>query len=248
MSGDGRAVHLPDEDTEDTEEAKPTLPVRVAEFLDELPIAPHRLSKKILDRHLDRQDRVAQQRSLRWRQLNAQRETGFREMGDLFEMFEIEKRLTPDPFYLDTLRKLQHATAYRLVRTVKGYRDLIVRGWRDSDVWNLGDTNIERLGEQLLYLADIAHGWPGTEEFPTFEDWEEALRFHGTVMATLTEDRSIDREHALHAWSELHRGAGRESEATKAAWDEMHRVEDDEHQLIEDSLIWFAKHYRQLWD
>lgn len=52
----------------------------------------------------------------------------------------------------------------------------VVRGWDDRSLWSL-DTHLARtLAEQLDALAEEAHGWPQGDEFPTFEDWQKALR------------------------------------------------------------------------
>lgn len=39
-----------------------------------------------------------------------------------------------------------------------------------------------RLGAQLLHFADVTNGWPGTDEFPDHEAWQQALRKAGTAL------------------------------------------------------------------
>jgi len=66
--------------------------------------------------------------------------------------------------------RIRRATAVR--RFVQRGR----RGWCDEDLWNF-DHHISRvIIGGFRQLADTTHGWPGTEEFPKFEDWQAFLR------------------------------------------------------------------------
>jgi hypothetical protein len=60
-------------------------------------------------------------------------------------------------------------------------RQRVTRGWDDRSVWSLDTFIGKQLGEQLCYMADIAHGWPG-DHYGTFEDWVNDLRRHGTAL------------------------------------------------------------------
>lgn len=52
----------------------------------------------------------------------------------------------------------------------------IRKGWCESDVWNL-DLYLESIIiDTLRQLADVSHGYPGNDEFPTFESWQNWLR------------------------------------------------------------------------
>lgn len=52
----------------------------------------------------------------------------------------------------------------------------ITCGYCDYDVWDLDQYYLNIFYETLNKLADITHGYPGTEEFPTPELWENYLR------------------------------------------------------------------------
>ena len=52
----------------------------------------------------------------------------------------------------------------------------ITRGIAPVDLWNF-DTHLENLIPYgLRWLAEHSHGWPQSEEFPEYEDWENYLR------------------------------------------------------------------------
>ena len=59
----------------------------------------------------------------------------------------------------------------------------VTRGWDDRSVWSLDWSLCKTLGAQLIYLADTSHGWPGNDTYVEFEHWEDALRFHGSVLS-----------------------------------------------------------------
>lgn len=50
-----------------------------------------------------------------------------------------------------------------------------VNGYADCDVWNLDYFLSNLMASSIYKLADITHGWPGTEDFPEFEDWVNYL-------------------------------------------------------------------------
>lgn len=61
-------------------------------------------------------------------------------------------------------------------------------GWAPRDTWS-GDLYICRVvGEMLLHLAENGHGWPESEEFPTYEDWASALRRNGDLLVQYASD------------------------------------------------------------
>ena len=50
------------------------------------------------------------------------------------------------------------------------------RGIAPVDLWSF-DTHLNNIIPYgLRYLADNSHGWPESEEFPTFDDWANHLR------------------------------------------------------------------------
>lgn len=48
-------------------------------------------------------------------------------------------------------------------------------GWCYTDVWELGYWLLEILPPMFEYLAANGYGFPGDEEFPTYESWQQWL-------------------------------------------------------------------------
>lgn len=51
----------------------------------------------------------------------------------------------------------------------------ITRGFCDSDYWDLDHFLAELMAQSIKKLADETHGYPGTDEFPTYESWKDYL-------------------------------------------------------------------------
>ena len=49
-------------------------------------------------------------------------------------------------------------------------------GWCYMDVWELGPWLLEILPSMLRHMAEHSCGYPGNEEFPTYESWQAWLR------------------------------------------------------------------------
>lgn len=102
----------------------------------------------------------------------------------------IEDAVSPTP---RLRRYLRGVVGRRLV--TESARDVLfawqrlTRGWDDRSLWSLDHYVCRTLGAQLTQLAETTHGWPQSDEYPTFEDWQTALRVHG---AALTEAANTD--------------------------------------------------------
>ena len=142
---------------------------------------------------------------------------------------------------------------------VRNRRQLASRGWADSDVWGLDHTLCRRLGAQLLHLADIAHGWPGNDEFPMYEDWIDALRVNG--QALLDYALRPGQTELTTKWHDLKFGTGtgarsdwmakinsEDDEPTAAAWLELRALEERLDIGGQQALHWVADHLGHLWD
>lgn len=51
----------------------------------------------------------------------------------------------------------------------------ITRGYSDFDCYDLAHFYGEMICETLAHLSNNTHGYPQSEEYPTFESWQEAL-------------------------------------------------------------------------
>lgn len=73
-------------------------------------------------------------------------------------------------------------------RQIKWAYQRVFRGWDDRAVWSL-DTHLTKvLGQQLILMSEIAHGYPGTEGW-TFERWTAELKTHGEALTKYSHDQ-----------------------------------------------------------
>jgi hypothetical protein len=101
---------------------------------------------------------------------------------------DIAMRITPASLLEKGSLLLSEVSYLSAVRAVTHASQRVVRGWDDRTLWSLDHSLAETLGAQLTRLADVAHGWPGNEEFPTFEDWTAALRENGAKLSAYGAD------------------------------------------------------------
>lgn len=133
----------------------------------------------------------------------------------------IMEQVSRHPWWEMPLRHLADRPLTRRFRAVEFAHQRLTRGWDDRATWSLDDHLCKTLGEQMLHLAETTHGWPQSEEFPTFEDFQAALRVHGTALVTYSK-----------------------------RWDEMldNDVEEKVRGDAQTALRWVADHLGTLWD
>ena len=61
-------------------------------------------------------------------------------------------------------------------RNIRYAYQRITKGYCDADLWNLDGYYSEFFYCTLNELADISHGWPQSEKFPRYEDWQKYIR------------------------------------------------------------------------
>ena len=51
----------------------------------------------------------------------------------------------------------------------------MTRGFCDFDTWDLDNYLSQLLADSIRHLANTTHGYPGTDEFSTYESWRDYL-------------------------------------------------------------------------
>ena len=72
------------------------------------------------------------------------------------------------------------------------------RGWANRDVWSLNSYFLEILPDMLKHLRENAYGYPGDDEFPTFESWIAYLEEMETHFRNANENQKVQ----LNEWEE----------------------------------------------
>lgn len=219
--------------------------------IDNLAVSPSKIAERAMDDFFDRRRRRAKA-DPRWADIESRR-AGARgsriflskdlTLADHQEQRDIESTLTPDPWWLSLARQAREWRLANLVSSARQATQRANRGWGDEDVWRLDTHLCEVLGGMLAQLADDAHGWPGTDEFETMDNWTAALRTNAGALLRYSAGTPDD---LLSAW---HRAATTRGSAQA----EMLRraLDEDEAQrlsLAQDALRWVADHLGNLWD
>lgn len=138
-------------------------------------------------------------------------------LEELFAEWEARKNATGFTgfrYLADNLRKVWRDRIRRAPKQVRWAWQRVFRGWDDYSTWSL-DVHLSRtLGQQLVAMADIAHGHPEVNGWDyTFETWTADLRRHGGALQLYSEGWVDDWETtgepaqaALH-WVAEHLGA-----------------------------------------
>lgn len=75
--------------------------------------------------------------------------------------------------------------------TIDIVRDVIHRaryGWTYSDVWNFNSWFLEIMPDMLEYLAAHGCGYPGDDEFPTYESWQAWLKAQAAALRSCSDE------------------------------------------------------------
>lgn len=102
------------------------------------------------------------------------------DLGEFEAMMEAQRRRErwyKPGFWMLRVLKRKTGEARRHVRWAY---QRVVRGWDDRAVWAVDDHLSKTLGEQLVTMSEIAHGYPG-ESYP-FEQWTSDLKRHGEAL------------------------------------------------------------------
>lgn len=146
---------------------------------------------------------------------------------DWERQIEIRDEISPEPQVMKLYRWLYGSPLSGGLNSVRLAFQRLTRSWDDSSTWSLDYHLTLTLGAQLKHLAETTHGWPESEKFPTFEDWQKALNVNGDfLLAYSTKDDIVFN--------------------TDKPYDK-----DREEQIIKDAqsaLIWVADNLPALWD
>lgn len=113
-------------------------------------------------------------------------------------------------------------------RKVKWFIQRGKRGYADCDLWDF-DTYLEKvMSKGLRDFADRTQSFPDYR-YPTFEDWQTALREIANLIEKFNPDNSMD-------W---------DSEITAQDWKDAYMDSEIAQEIVFD---WFKSNWSHLWD
>lgn len=126
-------------------------------------------------------------------------------------------------------------------------------GVSSRDAWSLGDYILVSVANGLRMLARDTHGWPGSEEFPKFEDWQfKLLEVAEQLESTTSEhiENIADKEWKKYVVTKDIYGS--DSEETQKAhdiwWAALELEQNNIKQTRKEAFEWIAEHCDHLWD
>jgi hypothetical protein len=158
---------------------------------------------------------------------------------------KIEAALTPEPAWYKAVRKGDDLSVAGVLGRTVAFVQRGRRGYAESDVWSLDHYLTGVLAGALSRLAATGHGWPGTEEFPTPDIWEEKLRAVAADLKGWQDGGSLE---LLNAWHELATDAASDDDVTQAAFVAMTKDDEERYAKAQAALVWVSEHLESLWD
>lgn len=178
---------------------------RIAYTFDRSPMSPAWLGSRVVHRHHDRQRAVAA-RDPEWVAIQDRRGASGRVLlsGDLTwadweRQREIEDRVAPLSRIARVLMRLQRLQVGPMVLGVETALARVRQGWAPRDVWSLDHHLCSTTGAMLAHLAEETHGWPEGPDFPTFEDWQNALDTRAAALLAYDTDNELAMARAAEA-------------------------------------------------
>lgn len=146
---------------------------------------------------------------------------------DWERQMEIRDELTSEPQIVKLWRFLYNSPLQSGINLVRHAVQRETRGWDDTATWSLDYHLASTLGAQLKHLAATTHGWPQSEKFPEFENWQDALNVNGDKLIAYAE-----KDNVLLASGGVYDFAAEEAVTLEA----------------QEALHWVADNFPALWD
>ena len=146
-------------------------------------------------------------------------------------------------------------------------------GYSSRDVWNMSDWFLEVIPSMLRYLAENCEGYPGNDDFPTPEAWDDWLNATADVFESLQEDNWFSQNEYEEEFNRLNEQAWEKrfqhyddngdlhvtmssnenedehhKEISKLWFARAQELSEQRKQLLRDVGAEFFKHFDSLWD
>jgi hypothetical protein len=158
----------------------------------------------------------------------------------------IERRLTPEPLWCKMIRRAGEASVVRGLSEVTARYQRAKRGWSNRDVCGAGEYLATITADMLDHLAAHSYGWPGDEEFPTFEDWAVCLQEKAQDLRSWGNGTGHSAE--VSEWYELVRNPEADTAAIDEARATMWAEDKARYEKAKAAMAWVAEHLGQIWD
>ena len=165
-------------------------------------------------------------------------------LGEVIERLSLGREELADPQWLATAQKIRNWTLKAGFLAVERRTQRAKNGWAADDTWDAGRYLARVTAGMLEHLVTNSYGWPGTDEFPEFEDWTAALAENAAKLRAFSaRDDGVE----LAQWHRL-LTAGAPQAEIDAAFDAIQVAETAAMACGEEAMNWVAAHLADLWD
>ena len=148
---------------------------------------------------------------------------------------------------------------YYLTHPIKFLRDTrsvmracwrrITRGWCYGDVWNMYDWFLDVIPDMLDHLADHGSGYPGVDEFPTPESWENHLHTIASMLRSGRDEARDPQNEYADAYYKMIYGETYDRELSKKYCARDTELAQEQEEQIKQALILLGETpLTRLWD
>ena len=188
-----------------------------------------------MDAHFDKSDQLAMN-DARYAEIEAKRHVPGSDniimvndeltFEDWTYQMDLKRAVLPEPVFMPAYRFLYNRPLNTMIGRTKHAFQRLNRSWDDTATWSLDHHLTLTLGNQLKHLAETTHGWPQSEKYPEFEDWQKALHKNGDYLLAYANKDDV-----------VYTGEGYDMDAEERVFKDAQKA-----------LRWVAVNLQGLWD
>lgn len=137
-----------------------------------------------------------------------------------------------------------------LGRMCKWAYQRITRGFSDYDAYDLDSYYLDLFYASLNHLADVSHGWPQSEEFPEFKNWQKYVKDMAMDFYRANENNGYYPTPCEEKWYEdiKDKPLASDSKYSSAMLNEAEENQRKRDIDLQNGLTKLSKVFRSLWD
>jgi len=216
-------------------------------ILDKFPLTPANLANKVVENNYNKKIAIASENP-EWVALqhkNQQPGPSFeafsKKLEDIIKQSEIEEKLSPDPFWIPLVMRIERATLANTYRKITLIIQKRAFGYNDTDLWNLDMHIAEHLSKVIKDFAAKTNGYP--DGYPDYETWITKLNSISSDLASY-QPKNNQKIQTLELKYSLSTDSKEKEEIENSIDHETALAE----QKTREALEWVSQNLTKLWD
>lgn len=156
-----------------------------------------------------------------------------------------------------------HVWLRHLCINIKHAYQRVTKGYCDEDWWDFGYWFLDTIPDMLDELAENGHGYPGDDEFDTYEKWQAYLHGLASNLRLCTEKAGEEMneyhkqfvENTAHWHTEPAENGGQtivwdkeDPELNRKYFDRIKEIDEMQDAIREETFIELARNLLAMWD